>query len=185
MTWMARLRLMGIGSLSGLIAGLLIFGLGSRIVMRMVALAAGTPPVLTAGTLSFFPFGSIVGIPFGLVFVVVRRWLPGLGLGKGLAFGALMLLFPGGPFFLEGLTNADSEFQEGPLLLGMTLFGALFIANGLAVGGMAEWFERHLPTADRASRRAKVGYGVLAALGIFAIAFFILSIIGGSMMAEE
>ena len=87
------LRWLVIGVLSGLVAGILVGGIGSRIAMRIVAYAAGTDPVFTAATMNMLIFGAFLGTPVGVLFVAVRRWLPGSGLRKGLAFGALLVLF--------------------------------------------------------------------------------------------
>ena len=107
---------------AGLIAGLAV-GVGARIAMRIVALAAGIEPEFTiVGTLFILILAAILGAPLGPVFLAVRKWLPGNERVKSLAFGALVLVFPGIFFLVDGATDPTSELQEGPLTLGVVLF---------------------------------------------------------------
>src|SRR5438874_12502024 len=102
----ARLvRALGIAAIAGLAAGLLVGGLGGRIVMRLVTLSAGPGSLglvsdnggrlgaLTLeGTLELLAFGGIGATLLGsLAYVALRPALRGLGGWQGLAFGFLLL----------------------------------------------------------------------------------------------
>jgi hypothetical protein len=52
--------------------------------------------ITAGGTFGLIIFvGLASGIIGGLVYVVIRRWLPGGGLLKGVAFGLVLLCFSG------------------------------------------------------------------------------------------
>src|SRR5215213_4038768 len=100
--------LVGLGLLAGLVAGAVAGGVGARVAMRVVALVAGhnrdgqltdadavVGQITLEGTLFLLGAGAYLGLPGGLLYVAVRRWLPGAGIRKGLAFGGLLLLLFG------------------------------------------------------------------------------------------
>jgi len=65
------------GLLVGGLWGLLIFGGGSRVAMRLVALIMGIPPSATAtGTLGLLLMGGFVGGILGVLYALITRWLP-------------------------------------------------------------------------------------------------------------
>lgn len=103
----------GKGVFSGLVAGIVV-GIGARVAMRIVALTAGIRPEFTiGGTLLILVSTAAFGMMLGLIFVAVRRWLPGSGLWKGLAFGLFLVLFIGVPYILDGISDPDGELREG------------------------------------------------------------------------
>jgi hypothetical protein len=94
----ARLRLASLGLLSGLLASLLT-GIAARIAMLLVAVAVNQGVEFTvAGTLGIMVVVSMASLLLGLIFVALRRYLPGARLLKGLAFSGLVFLFIGIPF---------------------------------------------------------------------------------------
>ena len=81
--------LTGIGLVSGVIAGLLAGGVGSRIAMRISAVAGGDSisglvtengnivgDITLEGTMFLLVLGAIAGTVGGFAYVVVHRWLP-------------------------------------------------------------------------------------------------------------
>ena len=95
-----RLRLASLGILSGLLVGILM-GIAARIAMRIVALLVDQGLEFTvAGTLGIILMVSFASVLLGLIFVAVRKYLPGAGLLKGLAFSGLVFFFIGIPFLL-------------------------------------------------------------------------------------
>ena len=86
---MRYIRAAGIGACAGLVGGLL-WGIGLRLAMRIMALLAGQSPEFSlGGTLIILLVGVFIGIPAGLIFVTIRKYLPGSGAWKSLMFGLL------------------------------------------------------------------------------------------------
>ena len=155
--WRERLRLAGVGVLSGLAVGLAA-GLGARLVMRLIALAIGSVPVFTLATLNLLGIGVSRGVVTGLLFVAIRKYLPGSNLTKGLAFGVLLLLLLVLLFFLP----PPQELLAAPLL-GSVLFTVLCLMTGTAEAMAVAWLEHSLP-APRLRLPSIVGYGLLLLL---------------------
>ena len=146
----------GIGAVAGIVAGLVVGGLGSRIAMRISAIATGptcsslmtengnTCGEITAdGTAGLLIFGGLFpGILGGMIYVVVKPSLAGLERWKGLAFG-LMLLAAFGSAVIEP-DNVDFGLFGTPAL-NVVLFAVLFPLFGLAASPLADRMDRYLP----------------------------------------
>jgi hypothetical protein len=115
--------------------------------------------------------GAFIGVVGGLLYVAVRRWLPGSPRWKGLMFGALLLLVFGR--LLIDPDNADFS-RFGPPLLNIALFASLFILFGLAVAPLAQRFDRWLPAASGGWAPVRAVYGLLAILPLA-----IVGVVGG------
>src|SRR2546425_3825503 len=169
-----RLRLASIGILSGLLVGLLM-GIAARIAMRIVALVVDQGLEFSiGGTLGIMLVVSFGSILLGLIFVVVRKYLPGSERLKGFAFSGLVFLFIGIPFLL-GLLGPADEVSVGPPLLGRSLFGALFLIYGIALQTI---FGRLLSLTARFRARMLLVVALLAILsliGLFLLGAFLSS----------
>lgn len=107
---------------AGVGAGLLVAGAGGRLVMRLLAVTAGDQAqgrlteaeevvgrISTDGTIGFVVFTALFfGLATGIVYVLVRRWLPAGRLG-GLAYGALLLVLAGSR--IEPLRADNPDFD--------------------------------------------------------------------------
>jgi hypothetical protein len=173
------------GSLSGILVGIIVGGLGSRLAMRVSAMAADdfVQGVTTAngnrvgditldGTIGLIIFGSVFpGILGGLLYASVRPWLVRFGRWRGLVFG-LGLLGLLGSLVLDQ-SNSDFVILR-PAVLNVAMFAALFVVFGIAAVPM---FDRVLRFLDGespiASLLTMIGT-VLAAvvIGILAITTF-------------
>ncbi len=169
-----RLRLASIGILSGLLVGILM-GIAARIAMRIVALVVDQGLEFTvAGTLGIIVVVTFGSILLSLIFVVVRKYLPGTERLKGLAFSGLVLLFIGIPFLL-GLLGPADEVSVGPPFLGRSLFGALFLLYGITLGTV---FGQLLSLTARFRARILLVVALLAILsliGLFLLGAFLSS----------
>ena len=87
----------------------------------MYLLPAARPGILT---------GAIVGLPLGLLFALVRRWLPGSGIATGISFGLILAAILLAPLAALGASDLDRGPIEAPVLLGVGLFSALFAMHG-------------------------------------------------------
>lgn len=143
--WRAQVEAAGRGVLAGVLAGILVPGFGSRLVMKVVALVAGPSAegmvtengnVIGAftldGTLGLVIFaGATTGAFGGLFYAVVR---PQLGRGPvqaGLMFGLVALAGLGSTV----ISPENSDFARfGSPVANIILFAALFPLFGLTVG---------------------------------------------------
>lgn len=173
------LRALGGCLVAGLLVGVVVAGLGSRIVMRI--LAAASPEVTgsfteagnrvgeitVGGTVSLLLFVGIpVGFAAGLVTFAVRRWLPARGPWRGVVLSFVLLAG-------FGTTVLDPENIDFRLLppagLAVGLFGSLFLVAGLSLAPLAD---RLGPGVPRVLERRDVTLAggvllaVLVALGL-------------------
>ena len=86
--------------------------------------------------------GVFAGVFGGLLYVVIRRWVPGTGWRKGLAFGVILFLLAG-----SGVIETDNvDFALfGPPVLSVSLFVLLFPLYGLVLSPIMERFDRYVP----------------------------------------
>jgi hypothetical protein len=149
------LRALGGCLLAGLVVGIVIAGLGSRLVMRLLALAdpdaAGTTTengnvvgeITAGGTLALVVFVGIPsGVLAGLIVYVVRRWLPSRQPWRAFAFSAVLLALLGGTVIDPH--NIDFRLLE-PTGLAVGLFGLLFLAAGVWLPSLANRWGPGIP----------------------------------------
>jgi hypothetical protein len=174
---------------SGLGAGILMAGAGGRLAMRLLAVTAGDTAqgrtteadeivgrITTDGTIGFVIFtGLFFGLATGVVYLLVRRWLPGGRLG-GLAFGTLLLL--GAATRIDPLRAENPDFDiVGPGWLAVVVFGALVLLHGMLVAALAGRYSRVLSPIS-ARPWTMVPYAPLVLLiPVFPIALF-LALVG-------
>jgi hypothetical protein len=140
MTPAATLRALGGCIAAGLVVGLAFAGLGSRVVMRLLAIAdpdaQGTltengnvvGDITVAGTLALLVFVGIpLGLAAGLIVFAVRRWLASGQPWRSLALATVLLALLGGTVIDPH--NIDFRLLE-PAGLAVALFGLLFVAAG-------------------------------------------------------
>jgi hypothetical protein len=154
LTWVRAL----VGCLgAGLLVGIIVAGLGSRLAMRLVAAANpdadGTltengnvvGEITLEGTLDLVLFTGIpVGLLAGLVVFFVRRWLPAAMPWRGLALTLpLLALFGPGIFDSE---SSDFRLLE-PAELSVAVFGVLFPLAGLALAPLADELGPGVPSS--------------------------------------
>jgi len=168
----ARLREAAIVVVGSGIAGALVGGLASRVVMRVAALAApeirGTltengnviGEITLEGTIALMIFAGLSSTVFGAgAFVVARPWLPRRTVPRGLIFGVFLLALTGAAVVDAG--NADFVVL-GDRLLNVTMFSSLFIAFGLVASSAFAVLERRVPPAASFSPRMWALAAVLA-----------------------
>jgi hypothetical protein len=148
----ALLRVLGAGVIAGMLAGLLAIGIGGRIAMRVGgALYQHEHPGATtvtdssgqqvgvislAGTLDLLVQGMFAGALGGLMYVMLRRWLPDARRTRALASGALILLIAG-----TVVVNAENQDfgRIGIPWLNVLMFGLIIVLFGYLVAPLAEW----------------------------------------------
>ena len=187
----ARLRETAIVVVGSGIAGALVGGLGSRIVMRLAALAAPEArglltengnvvgEITLQGTIALMIFAGLSSTVFGAgTFVVSRPWLPRRTIPRGLVFGVFLLALTGAAVIDKG--NADFVIL-GDRLLNVTMFSALFVAFGLVASFAITVLERRVPPAPSLSPRMWAVTAVCALPvipGLLGVAFAFASPLG-------
>jgi hypothetical protein len=128
------------GVIAGAMSGAVFGGVGGRIVMRIVALidqsaygvrtdsGATVGEITAGGTIGLTIVTMLAAIICGVLYIALRRWLPGSGVVRGLAFGVLLVFGPG--FIAIGET--DLQIFE-PALPIFAMFAALEVFHGLLV----------------------------------------------------
>ncbi len=162
------------GGLAGLLTGVLIAGIGGRIVMRVAALlvpaAAGQftengnriGDITASGSLGLV---LLAGLFFGLagatVWVVVSPWIPGAGLQRALLAMPIAVALTG-VTLIQGRNPDFRVLQHDGATVALLLL--LVAAAGLSISLFDSWLERRLPRPG-ALRAADVTYLTLSAAG--------------------
>jgi hypothetical protein len=172
--------------LAGSVAGLVVGGLGSRVAMRIAALAAGDPAqgriteagatvgrITAEGTLFLIVFAGIGATLIGTAFYLVTRpWLPARRRVRTVTFGILELLVFGS--VLVDASNPDFTILGHPLL-NVTLFGSLFVLHGSALVMLIRPSRRVLARLSGAPWGARL-VDIGAVLGLGFVAFGVVAI---------
>jgi hypothetical protein len=192
--WRNALRVAAVGVVSGLAASVLAAGAGGRLVMRLLAVTspdargritdAGevVDSISAAGTLGLIVFAAIVfGWTSGLLYMMVRRFLPA-GRARGVAFGALLLVFASTR--VDPLLADNPDFViVGPAWLAVLAFSATVLFHGMLVAALAERISIALPSnvgqpaaAPRHTRTVTGGRAVLGVAVVVALPGFVAAI---------
>jgi len=176
------LRLAAVGIGTGVLVAGVVGGIGGRIAMRVLflqnELAKGSITengnevgvITPGGTVSLVFFTALfLGVPAGLVYVVVRRWLLGEWFGHGALYGGLLLVLFGG-----GAIDADNvDFRLfGPSELGVVLFGSLPFLFGVSLAYLVDRWDPYVPAVFRWRSVTIGGYVVLVGLAAFGVVRF-------------
>ncbi len=174
-----------IGGFAGLVAGIVVGGLGSRLFMRIAGAAAGSDAagriteagfrvgeLTVGGSIALAVFiGIAAGMAGAVFYLALRPWLWMLGRWRGVGFGVVLF----------GLTSASSDVMNpdnpdflilgnGILLVGLIV--ALYVAFGVAVDGAFGFLDRRIPGEEQGWKNIGVVYAGFAALGlVFAVPF--------------
>lgn len=176
----------GIAVLAGLMAGVLVGGVGGRIVMRISGFLSDpvfigsartandnvVGEVTLGGTFALVFFVGVFGGAFGgLLWAAVGPWFAPLGRWRGLAFGLYLLALVGAAVAFDP-DNFDFR-RFGPPVLNVVLFAALFPLFGLVAVPLADAFERAVR-----ERRDWIGVALRIAAWLALIPAAMLLVIG-------
>lgn len=162
---------------AGAVAGVLVAGLGGRLVMRLLAATSGSTAqgalteagesvgeITFGGTVGFVIFvGLLLPVAAGLMFVPIRHVLPRSAWASGALFGLFLVatLGVGDPLSPD---NVDFVILR-PLALAVLAVVALGVLFGATFAALAARFDARVPALGRAgslgSGRGKAAYGSL------------------------
>jgi hypothetical protein len=193
--WAARgyIWYLAVAVVSGVAAGVFVAGAGGRLVMRLLAATAGDAAqgketemdeivgrISTGGTLSFIVVAALIfSLPTGVLYVLVRRWLPGGRLG-GLVYGALLFVVVATRADPLRADNPDFDIV-GPGWVAATAFGTLVLLHGMLVAALAARYSRALPVVS--NRRSLLAYTPLLVLVPVFPVYGVFAIVGGLVVA--
>jgi hypothetical protein len=171
------------GGISGTIVGVVVGGLGARVVMRVVAIlhpdAVGAltengnriGDITLGGTLFLVLFGLILCAIAGVLWVIVSPWIPGqtgvralLTAGIAIATGTPELIIGRNPDFVI----LDHDPVVVALLVG--LVGLI----GLSIALLDSWLDRRLPHAVTGRKGPAVFYATVTLMGAVLVLPFVL-----------
>ena len=150
-----------VGLTGGIVAGVVMLGAGGRLVMRLLAVTAGSEAqgviteaeevvgeITLSGTLNFIGFfGIAVGTVLGFAYMLIRRWLP-RGRASGAVFGILLLLVLATR--LDPLRPENPDFTlVGPDWVAVLAFSAVIIGYGMLLAAIMGRYSRFLPLLKR------------------------------------
>ena len=155
-------RTLGAVASAGVVAGVLVLGLGGRLVMRLLAATSGgrvqgrlteagesVGEITSGGTIAFLLFvGVFGGLVSALGYLVVRRWLPRTAGRAGLVSGAILIGTIGvlDPFSPD---NVDFEILR-PRWLAIVLVLATGVLFATTLTALARAWTRSLARTERA-----------------------------------
>lgn len=171
--------------LAATIAGLVVGGLGGRLLMTLAALmnpdAAGlrtengdlVGAFTVNGTFALLVFGGLFGgFLAAVVWVVISPWLPFSGPRRWLL--AMPVAVALGGFFLVESTNRDFVIL-GPTVPLVVLLLGLVAVMGAAVAWLDEQLDRILPRVRSGPLRIALAYAAFAVLGLPALLLTLLA----------
>ena len=174
------------GVLGGIAAGFLVGGIAGRLIMRILAMVNGenagvmtengniSGDITASGTIGLIIFvGLVSGLIGGLVYVIIRRWLPPGRLLKGVVFGLILLCFFGTAVFDPD--NVDFALF-GPRQLSVALFALLFPLYGVVASLFVERFDRYVPPLFTRLSITVLGYLLIAGLCAFGLSRTVVAI---------
>jgi hypothetical protein len=141
---------LAVGLIPGALLGGVVGGAGSRLAMRIMAMTsrnargfetdfgATVGTITPSGTIFLLIAGGLVGVFGGLIYLAVRRLLPGRGWIKGALFGVVLLGIGGRVLVVPD--NPDFRILR-PDGLAVAMFAALPLLFGLAFVPLSESLE--------------------------------------------
>jgi hypothetical protein len=155
------LRTLAVATTAGVFAGVLVPGLGGRLVMRILGATSGdvaqgrlteadevVGEITAGGTIGILIFvGLLGGILTGLAFVFVRRWLPTTA-GPAGVVAAILLLGTIGVGDAMSPDNVDFAILR-PTWLAVTLIVVIALLFGVTFTALAARLDAGMPTLGR------------------------------------
>ncbi len=178
------------GGFAGAIVGVLVAGIGGRIVMRLAALlvpaATGSTTengnrigdITLSGSLGLTAIGLVIGLMSGTIWAVVAPWIPGTGLRRAVLAAPIAVALVGNGLIDD--TNTDFFVLRHDPMVAALLVGLVALA-GFGIAMIDSWLERRLPHPSLGRDGVARAYAVVSLVGAILIAMPVaLSYLGSS-----
>ena len=174
------------GGISGAIVGIVVGGLGARVVMRVVAiLHADAVGALTdngnrigeitiGGTLFLLVFALIFGVMAGALWVIVSPWIPGRA-GVRALLTASVAIAVGTPQIIIGRNPDFMILQHDPRVVALLV--ALVGLIGLSIALFDGWLDRRLPHTVTGRKGPALFYATVTLMGAVLVLPFVLLVL--------
>jgi hypothetical protein len=164
------------GGLAGLLTGIVVAGIGGRLVMRAAAIIVPSATglvtesgnrigeVTIGGTFALISVQGLgMGVIFGVVWVVISPWLPRPTVVRGVV--AMPIAVGLSSHTLIDRFNPDfALLGHNPLVVAILVALVASVAPALAI--FDRWLDRCLPRAVSIGSRAGVAYTLLTLIGV-------------------
>ena len=180
------------GGVAGLIVGILLAGIGGRLVMRLAALLVPDSvglrtengnvigAITAEGTILLIVFGGLIfGVVAGALWVVIRPWLPADDRTRALV-AVPIALAAGLPGLVQARNPDFAILRSDPLVIASLV--ALVALFGPALVLVESWLDRHLPVVGGRTPILTAYVGV-AMLGTASTLSAVIPIYLGSSLA--
>ena len=171
------------GGISGAIVGIVVGGLGGRLVMRIAAIlhpdAVGAltengnriGDITMGGTLFLVLFGLIFCALAGALWVIVGPWIPGNTGARALLTAGIAIVI-GTPQLIIGRNPDFVILDHDPKVVALLL--ALVGLIGLSIALLDSWLDRRLPHAVTGRKGPAAFYAIVALMGAVLVLPFVL-----------
>ena len=171
------------GGISGAIVGIVVGGLGGRVVMRVAAIlhpdAVGAltengnriGDITMGGTLFLVLFGLISCAIAGVLWVIVSPWIPG-HTGVRALLTAGIAIATGTPELIIGRNPDFVILDHDPRVVALLV--ALVGLIGLSIALLDSWLDRRLPHAVTGRKGPAVFYATVTLMGAVLVLPFVL-----------
>lgn len=171
------------GGISGTIVGIVVGGLGARVVMRVVAIlhpdAVGAltengnriGDITLGGTLFLIVFGLIFGVLAGALWVIVSPWIPGRSRTRALLTAGIAIAI-GTPSLIIGRNPDFVILDHDPVVVALLV--ALVGLIGLSIALLDSWLDRRLPHAVAGRKVPAALYAIVTLMGAVLVLPFVL-----------
>ena len=171
------------GGISGAIVGIVVGGLGGRVVMRVAAIlhpdAVGAltengnriGDITMGGTLFLVLFGLISCAIAGVLWVIVSPWIPGQT-GVRALLTAGIAIATGTPLLIIGRNPDFVILDHDPVVVALLV--ALVGLIGLSIALLDSWLDRRLPHAVTGRKGPAVFYATVTLMGAVLVLPFVL-----------
>jgi hypothetical protein len=175
------------GGISGIIVGLLVAGLGGRLVMRLATILHEDTVgrftengevignITLSGTIALMVFGGLgMGLVAGTIWVIVSPWIPGKGLARSFAT-ALAAVALGTPLLVQRFNPDFAVLGHDPLVV-VLLVGLVGLV-GFSIALVDGALDSRLPRPIRWTRISTVVYLVISLIGLLLILPAVIAIL--------